>query len=152
MRTWKAAALLDASAAAFQVLKYAGVAYLLHMAWATVRDKGVIAVDEGAAPSSAGRVIVRGVLINLLNPKLTIFFFAFLPQFVDPGAPRALPRMLWLSGVFMLATFVVFSAYGILAASVRSRVTSRPRVMAWLRRGFAGSFVALGAKLALTAR
>lgn len=146
------AALLNASAAAFQVLKYAGVAYLLHMAWATVRDKEAIAVDEGAAPSSAGRVIVRGVLINILNPKLTIFFFAFLPQFVDPGAPRALPRMLWLSGVFMLATFVVFAGYGILAASVRSHVTSRPGVMAWLRRGFAGSFLALGAKLALTAK
>jgi len=146
------AALLNASAAAFQILKYAGVAYLLYMAWATVRDKDALAVDEEAAPGSAGRVIVRGVLINILNPKLTIFFFAFLPQFVDPGEPRALPRMLWLSGVFMLATFVVFAAYGILAASVRSRVTSRPRVMAWLRRGFAGSFVALGAKLALTVR
>ena len=146
------AALLNASAAAFQILKYAGVAYLLYMAWATVRDKDALAVDEEVAPGSAGRVIVRGVLINILNPKLTIFFFAFLPQFVDPGEPRALPRMLWLSGVFMLATFVVFAAYGILAASVRSRVTSRPRVMAWLRRGFAGSFVALGAKLALTVR
>ncbi|RPF33329.1 LysE family translocator [Streptomyces sp. TLI_185] len=146
------AALLNASAAAFQILKYAGVAYLLYMAWATVRDKDAIAVDEEAAPGSAGRVIVRGVLINILNPKLTIFFFAFLPQFVDPNEPRALPRMLWLSGVFMLTTFVVFAAYGILAASVRSRVTSRPRVMAWLRRGFAGSFVALGAKLALTVR
>ncbi|MCX5048014.1 MULTISPECIES: LysE family translocator [unclassified Streptomyces] len=146
------AALLNASASAFQILKYAGVAYLLYMAWATVRDKGSIAVDGEAAPSSAGRVIVRGVLVNILNPKLTIFFFAFLPQFVDPGRPHALPRMLELSGVFMLATFVVFAGYGILAASVRSHVTSRPRVMAWLRRSFAGSFVALGAKLALTAR
>ncbi|MCX5420650.1 LysE family translocator [Streptomyces sp. NBC_00078] len=146
------AALLNASASAFQILKYAGVAYLLYMAWATVRDKDAIAVDEEAAPSSAGRVIVRGVLVNILNPKLTIFFFAFLPQFVDPGRPHALARMLELSGVFMLATFVVFAGYGILAASVRSHVTSRPRVMAWLRRSFAGSFVALGAKLALTAR
>ncbi|WP_030933962.1 LysE family translocator [Streptomyces sp. NRRL S-646] len=146
------AALLNASAAAFQILKYAGVAYLLYMAWATVRDRDAIAVDEEAAPGSAGRVIVRGVLINILNPKLTIFFFAFLPQFVDPGEPGALPRMLWLSGVFMLTTFVVFAGYGILAASVRSHVTSRPGVMAWLRRGFAGSFLALGAKLALTAK
>ncbi|MFF4796978.1 LysE family translocator [Streptomyces sp. NPDC001351] len=146
------AALLNAGAAAFQILKYAGVAYLLYMAWATVRDKDAIAVEQETAPLSAGRVIVRGVLINLLNPKLTIFFFAFLPQFVNPGEPRALPRMLALSGVFMLATFVVFAAYGVLAASVRSHVTSRPRVMTWLRRSFAGSFVALGAKLALTAR
>ncbi|GHG92166.1 LysE family translocator [Streptomyces lanatus] len=146
------AALLHASATAFQVLKYAGVAYLLYMAWATVRDKDAIVVEEGAAPPSSGRVIMRGVLINILNPKLTLFFFAFLPQFVDPGAANAVPRMLGLSAVFMLATFLVFAAYGVLAASVRSHVTSRPRVMTWLRRTFAGSFVALGAKLALTAR
>lgn len=146
------AALLNASASAFQILKYAGVAYLLYMAWATVRDKEAIMVEQDTTPHSAGRVIVRGVLINLLNPKLTIFFFAFLPQFVSPDEPHAVVRMLVLSGVFMLATFVVFAAYGVLAASVRSHVTSRPRVMTWLRRSFAGSFVALGAKLALTAR
>jgi threonine/homoserine/homoserine lactone efflux protein len=144
------AALLNASAVAFQAVKYAGVAYLLYMAWATVRDKEVIDVDQDGTPRSAGRVIVRGVLINLLNPKLTIFFFAFLPQFVSPTEPHALPRMLALSGVFMLATFVVFAVYGVLAASVRSQVISRPRVMAWLRRSFAGSFVLLGAKLATT--
>jgi threonine/homoserine/homoserine lactone efflux protein len=146
------AALLHASATAFQILKYAGVAYLLYMAWATLKDREAIAVDEGAAPVSSGRMIVRGVLINILNPKLTMFFFAFLPQFVDPAEANALPRMLALSAVFMLATFVVFAAYGILAASVRSHVTSRPRVMTWLRRTFAGSFVALGAKLTFTAR
>ncbi|MFI6008958.1 LysE family translocator [Streptomyces sp. NPDC051243] len=144
------AALLHASATAFQVLKYAGVAYLLYMAWAMLKAKDAIAVDEGAAPLSSGRVIGRGVLINILNPKLTMFFFAFLPQFVDPGKAGALPRMLALSGVFMLATFVVFAAYGVLAASVCSHVISRPRVMAWLRRTFAGAFVALGAKLAWT--
>ena len=87
------------------------------------------------------------MLINLLNPKLTLFFLAFLPQVVDPGEPHALTRMLLLSGVFMLATFVVFALYGVLAASVRSQVISRPRVMAWLRRGLAGSFVALGVTL-----
>ncbi|MET7486246.1 LysE family translocator [Streptomyces sp. NPDC005538] len=146
------AALLNASASAFQIVKYAGVAYLLYMAWATVRDKEAITVEEDTAPRSAGRVIVRGVLINILNPKLTIFFLAFLPQFVSPDEPHSTVRMLALSGVFMLATFVVFAAYGILAASVRSHVTSRPGVMTWLRRSFAGSFVALGAKLALTAK
>ncbi|MFE6522985.1 LysE family translocator [Streptomyces sp. NPDC057794] len=147
------AALLHASATAFQVLKYAGVAYLLYMAWATLRDKDALGVGEReSAPPSARQVIVRGVLINILNPKLTIFFFAFLPQFVTPGEPHALARMAGLGGVFMLATFVVFAAYGLLAASVRGQVLGRPRVMAWLRRGFAGSFVALGAKLAATAR
>ncbi|MFV0136104.1 LysE family translocator [Streptomyces sp. HMX87] len=148
------AALLHASATAFQVLKYAGVAYLLYMAWATLRDKEAITVDgdRGAAHVPAVRVIARGVLINILNPKLTLFFFAFLPQFVHPGEAHALPRMLVLSGVFMAVTFLVFAGYGVLAASVRSHVISRPRVMAWLRRSFAGSFVALGAKLAFTAR
>ncbi|MFE6195274.1 LysE family translocator [Streptomyces sp. NPDC057838] len=147
------AALLHASATAFQVLKYAGVVYLLYMAWATLRDKDALGAGEReSAPPSARQVIVRGVLINILNPKLTIFFFAFLPQFVTPGEPHALARMAGLGGVFMLATFVVFAAYGLLAASVRGQVLGRPRVMAWLRRGFAGSFVALGAKLAATAR
>jgi threonine/homoserine/homoserine lactone efflux protein len=147
------AALLNASAAAFQVVKYLGVAYLLYMAWATLRDKEAIVVEEkDDAPRSATRVIVSAILINILNPKLTIFFFAFLPQFVSPSAPDSLPRMLELSAVFMLLTFVVFAAYGILAASVRDHVTSRPRVMAWMRRIFAGSFVALGVKLASAAR
>ncbi|MFD5004976.1 LysE family translocator [Streptomyces mutabilis] len=149
------AAVLHVSATAFQVLKYAGVAYLLYMAWATLRDKEALVVageDAAAGPVPAARVILRGVLINILNPKLTLFFFAFLPQFVDPAEAGALPRMLLLGGVFMLVTFVVFAGYGVLAASVRSHVISRPRVMAWLRRSFAGSFVALGAKLAFTAR
>ncbi|MFI8170760.1 LysE family translocator [Streptomyces sp. NPDC085931] len=148
-----AAALLHASATAFQVLKYAGVAYLLHMAWATLRDKDALgAGEQQGAPPSARQGVVLGVLINLLNPKLTVFFFAFLPQFVTPGQPHAVARMAGLGGVFMLATFLVFAGYGLLAASVRGRVLGRPRVMAWLRRGFAGSFVALGAKLAVTTR
>jgi threonine/homoserine/homoserine lactone efflux protein len=149
------AALLHASASAFQVLKYAGVAYLLYMAWATARDKEALVVEEEDEPAPevpARRVIVRGVLVNILNPKLTIFFFAFLPQFVSPGEPHAVLRMAALGGLFMLATFAVFAAYGVLAASVRRHVVGRPRVTAWLRRGFAGSFVALGAKLAFTAR
>jgi threonine/homoserine/homoserine lactone efflux protein len=146
------AALLHTSAVAFQVLKYAGVAYLLWMAWTTVREKGALAVDESAAPRSAARVIVSGVLVNVLNPKLTIFFFAFLPQFVDAGAGGTLPQMLQLSAVFMLVTFVVFAVYGVFAAAVRRRVVSRPAVMTWLRRVFAGAFVAMGARLAVADR
>jgi threonine/homoserine/homoserine lactone efflux protein len=146
------AALLHASALAFQVLKYAGVAYLLYMAWATLRDRGALTVEEEATPRSARQVIVSGVLINILNPKLTIFFFAFLPQFVASGHPGAVAHMLLLSGVFMLVTFVVFVGYGLCAAAVRDRVIARPQVMDWLRRVFAGAFVALGARLAFTDR
>ena len=146
------AALLYASALAFEGLKYLGVAYLLYLAWRTVRETGALSIDAGATPPSALRVIGRAILINVLNPKLTIFFFAFLPQFVSAGEPDALPRMLELSGVFMLVTLVVFIGYGVLAAAVRNHVVSRPRVMAWIRRMFAVAFVALGARLALASR
>ncbi len=146
------AALLHTSALAFQTLKYFGAAYDLYMAWATLREKGALAVEEETAPCSALNVIVSGILINILNPKLTIFFFAFLPQFVSTDEPRALFRMLELSAVFMLLTFIVFGVYGVFAASVRNHVVSRPQVMTWMRRVFAGSFVALGARLAVTDR
>jgi threonine/homoserine/homoserine lactone efflux protein len=146
------AALLHTSAVAFQTLKYLGVAYLLWMAWSTLRERGALTVEEDGAPRSARKVIVSGVLINILNPKLTIFFFAFLPQFVDAGQGGTLLRMVQLSAVFMLVTFVVFAVYGLFAAAVRRHVISRPRVMTWMRRVFAGSFVALGARLAFTSR
>lgn len=146
------AALLHTSAVAFQVLKYLGVAYLLYMAWSTYRDKGEHAAQEDTAPRSAVKVITSGVLINILNPKLTIFFFAFLPQFVSTTEPSAFLRMLELSAVFMLFTFVVFAGYGVFAAAVRNRVLTRPRVMTWMRRVFAGTFVALAGRLALTDR
>ena len=144
------AALLHTSAVAFQVLKYVGVAYLLFMAVSTLRDKDALTVEE-TAPHSAARVIVSGVLVNLLNPKLTLFFFAFLPQFVTNEAHASL-RMLQLSAVFMLVTFAVFALYGLFAAAVRDRLISRPSVMAWMRRIFGGAFVALAGKLALTSR
>jgi len=142
------AALMHTSALAFQVLKYAGVLYLLYMAWSTLRDRDALMPGKATAPRSALRVIVSGVLVNILNPKLTIFFVAFLPQFVSATEPNALFRMAELSAVFMLLTFVVFIGYGAFAAAIRTHVISRPAVMTWLRRVFAGAFVALGARLA----
>jgi len=146
------AALLHTSALAFQTLRYLGVAYLLYMAWITLGEKGALAVEAHIAPRSAWKVILSGIMINVLNPKLTIFFFAFLPQFVNTGDPNTFLRMLELSAVFMLVTLVVFVAYGVFAAAVRNHIVSRPRIMTWMRRVFAGSFVALGARLAVTAR
>jgi threonine/homoserine/homoserine lactone efflux protein len=146
------AALLHASALAFQTLKYLGVAYLLYMAWNTLKEHGALEID-GDAPVKAGhQVIVEAILINLLNPKLSIFFFAFLPQFVPIDEAHPLPRMLLLSGIFMLVTLVVFVGYGLFASTVRRHVISRPRILAWMRRTFAAAFVALGVKLALTER
>lgn len=146
------AALLHASALAFQTLKILGVAYLLYMAWQTLKETGALRVDADVAPRSVRRTIVEALMVNLLNPKLSIFFFAFLPQFVTPGEPQALARMLEMSGVFMAMTFAVFAAYGVFAAAVRAHVLARPRVMAWMRRTFAAAFVGLGVKLALAER
>lgn len=142
------AALLHASGVAFAVLKWLGVAYLLWMAWSTWRDRGTLTV-EAQPRVSVGRVLGSGITLNLLNPKLTLFFFAFLPQFVPSGD---LGPLLALSAVFMALTFVVFAAYGVFAAAMRDRVLRRPAVMDWLRRVFAGTFVALSARLALQTR
>jgi len=146
------AALMHTSALAFQALKLAGVAYLLYLAVMTWRDKTALAVAGDAAASSATRLMLKAFLLNILNPKLTIFFLAFLPQFVDPAAASPLAQMLVLSGVFMAMTFAVFVAYGFLAHALRSTVIESPRVQAWLRRGFAAAFAGLGANLALSDR
>jgi len=146
------AAVLYASALAFQTLKYLGVAYLLYMAWNALRDRGTLRVDTGIDTRSTVHVIVRAILINLLNPKLSIFFVAFLPQFVSTREPHPLSRMFALSLVFMVLTFIVFVGYGLFAAWIRTHVVSRPQVLTWMRRGFAGVFVALGIKLALAER
>jgi threonine/homoserine/homoserine lactone efflux protein len=147
------AAVLNASAIAFQAIKWLGVAYLLYLAWQTLRDKSAIVVDgKPTTTSSSWRVIRTAVLINLLNPKLTIFFFAFLPQFVPASAPDATLQMVWLSLVFMAATFVVFAAYGVFASRMRTHVLGRPKVMAWMRRTFAATYVLLAGRLALESR
>ncbi len=147
-----AAALLRASGLAFAAVTYLGVAYLLYMAWSTWRDTSALRVQDDAPPRSAARVVVSAVLINLLNPKLTVFFFAFLPQFVPADEPDALPRLLGLSAVFMLMTFVVFACYGLFAAHVRDHLVSRPVVVDRVRRVFAASFAGLGLRLAMTDR
>ena len=158
------AAVLHTSALAFAALKWCGVVYLLYMAWQALRETGALAIEAGAkgasddkpdgrpAVRSSRRVIVTAILINILNPKLSIFFLAFLPQFIAADEAHPLARMLELSGVFMAMTFAVFAVYGLFAASVRDRVITRPKVMAWLRRSFAAGFAALGARLALAER
>jgi threonine/homoserine/homoserine lactone efflux protein len=146
------AAILHTSALAFHVFKYAGVAYLLYMAWNALRENGSLKVDEEITERSAARVALTGILVNILNPKLSIFFLAFLPQFISTGEAHPLSRMLLLSAVFMAMTFIVFVGYGLFAASVRDKVISRPRVLTWMRRTFAGAFLLLGARLALADR
>jgi threonine/homoserine/homoserine lactone efflux protein len=146
------AALLHTSALAFHAFKYLGVAYLLYMAWNALREHGALKVEKQLGPRSAAQITITAILINILNPKLSIFFLAFLPQFVSADEPHLLPHMLELSAVFMLMTLVVFVIYGLFAASIRDHVVSRPRVLTWMRRTFAGAFVALGIKLAFADR
>ena len=146
------AALLHASAVAFQVLKYAGVAYLLYMAWEALKERGALRVDAEPGARSAVQVVVTAILVNILNPKLSIFFLAFLPQFVAADDPEPVATMAGLSAVFMLLTFAIFVVYGLLAAAARDHVLARPRVLTWMRRAFAAAFVALGGRLALAER
>jgi threonine/homoserine/homoserine lactone efflux protein len=146
------AALLHTSALAFQIFKYLGVAYLLYMAWSTLQESGVLKVEKETGARSDVQVTVTAILINILNPKLSIFFLAFLPQFVSADEAQPLSRMLVLSAVFMLMTFVVFVGYGLFAASIRDHVITRPKVLTWMRRTFAGAFALLGAKLAFAER
>lgn len=146
------AALLHTSALAFEAIKYAGVVYLLYMAWMTLKADGPLQIESAGGARSDGEVIRQAILVNLLNPKLSIFFFAFLPQFVGREEARPTLLMLELSLVFMAITFAVFVAYGVFAASVRDRVLSHPGVLQWMRRGFAAAFVGIGVKLALAQR
>ncbi len=146
------AAILHTSAIAFQALKYAGVAYLLYLAVATWRDRSAFSVQEVRRKGGAASLMIKAFLLNILNPKLTIFFLAFLPQFVTTDGQSLLGQLFGLSTVFMAMTFIVFVIYGQLAHAFRAAVIDSPKVQGWLRRSFAAAFTGLGVQLALTER
>ena len=133
-------------------MKWLGVAYLLFLAWQIARDRSPLEVEDDAPRLSSAKVIGQAVLLNLLNPKLTIFFFAFLPQFVNTGGAGHLGQMLALSAVFMAVTFAVFVLYGVFAGAVRAHVIARPRIVGGMRKSFGAAYVALAGRLALSAR
>ena len=146
------AALLHTSAVLFQAVKFAGVLYLFYLAWTLWRDTGTFQLQSRPDRLAARGLFVKAVLINILNPKLSIFFLAFLPQFITPGHHSALVQMMTLSGLFMLMTLIVFSGYGLLADGFRAHVVESNRVQHWLKKGFAGIFFLLGVDLALADR
>ncbi len=146
------AAVMHASALAFQLLKYAGVAYLFYLACVTWRDKSAFSVDGTVSRSSASSIVVKAFLLNILNPKLTIFFLAFLPQFVEPGSAQPLAQLLTLSAIFMAMTFAVFAVYGLVAHAFRRWVIESASVQRWLRYSFTAAFAGLGARLAVSER
>ncbi|GGO37795.1 RhtB family transporter [Gemmobacter aquaticus] len=141
------AALLLASALLFQTVKYAGVAYLLWMAWAVLKGTGQMDISP-AAPAPVGRIVWRGILLNILNPKLPLFFVAFLPQFL-PAHGATIGQMVELGLGFSAMTFLTFVIYAGIAASGRQAILGSARVMVWMRRAFAASFAALGLRLAM---
>jgi len=143
-----AAALLHASALAFQSLKWAGVIYLLYVGWSTWKDRGLLQIEGAAARRGAMEVMTRAFLLNILNPKLTLFFLAFLPQFVDSRKGAALLQLVTLSGLFMGMTFVVFAVYGLVAHAFRRQVIDSPKVQDWMRRTFGVGYVALALDMA----
>lgn len=144
------AAILHTSALAFQIVKYLGVAYLFYMAWTIMKDGGTLDVAEETAPVTTARTVLNGMLLNVLNPKLSLFFMAFLPQFVPLEARGATLDLMLLAAVFMGLTFIIFVGYGACAAMARDYVIARPVVMTWLKRTFAGTFGFLGLRLALS--
>ena len=142
------AAILYSSALAFQIVKFAGVAFLLYLAWQNLKDSSTLQVDTDQPTARPIRIAINGALINVLNPKLALFFMAFLPQFLSGVPSTASTEMLSMGAVFMAMTFVVFVGYGVCAATARDRVLSNPGILRWLRRGFSASFAGLAAKLA----
>lgn len=147
--TFGLGAILAANASLFQAVRIAGALYLVSMASQVVREDGVLALRADGAARGGLRVIATGVWLNLLNPKLGLFFLAFLPQFVPAGAEDAAMRFLALGLVFAAMTFVVFALYGLFAAWVRRRVISNRRVMGIVRWSFAAAFVGLALRLGL---
>ncbi|MCA8878994.1 MAG: LysE family translocator [Rhodobacteraceae bacterium] len=142
------AALMHASALVFQAVKVVGVAYLLYLAWTALRTGGALSVAPDRRRDSLSRIAGRGALLNVLNPKLSIFFLALLPPFLSGDPARATPEMALLGGVFMGLTLIVFALYGLFAAAARDRILSRAGFLRWLNRGFAAIFAALAVRLA----
>ncbi len=138
------------SAVAFQVVKYAGAIYLLYLAWSMWRETGALKFNSPSSKNGLRQIATKGFLINILNPKLSIFFLAFLPLFVSPDTSSPIFQMFILSIAFMAMTLIIFILYGVSANGFRRYVVNSPRLIVWLQRSFAATFAALGVKLAMT--
>jgi len=150
--TFGLAALFKASAVAFTVLKFAGAGYLLYLAWLSFRAAAVTGPTAAADRPSSSALYRRGIIMNITNPKVSIFFLAFLPQFADPARGRLSAQLLQLGGVFIFATIIVFGAISLLAGVVGDRFRESAFVQKVLNRAAAGIFAGLAIKLALAQR
>jgi threonine/homoserine/homoserine lactone efflux protein len=145
-------AILHMNTLAFQIIKFAGAGYLLYLSWAMWRETGVLKFNSPSFERGLWSILRRGFLINILNPKLSIFFLAFLPLFVSPNSSSAAFQMIILSIIFMVMTLVIFILYGVSANGVRRYVVNSPKLILWLQRSFAATFAVLAVKLAMTDR
>jgi threonine/homoserine/homoserine lactone efflux protein len=150
-------AIMQAGSVVFETVRWAGVAYLVFMGVSMVREGGALQLDDeddqhASTIGCMGVVVRRGILLNLLNPKLTMFFFAFLPQFLDAPAGLLDLRLIWLGGVFMLMTLAVFALYAYASATVRELVLGAPGVLRWFQRSLGALLIGFAARLALTDR
>ena len=145
--------IMQAGSVAFEVVRWAGVAYLVFMGVSMIREAGAVPLDDGNAPvDSAGLIVRRGILLNVLNPKLTLFFFAFLPQFLDAAPGLLDPRLIVLSGVFMLMTLAVFAVYALASAAARDLILAAPVARRWVERTLGAFLIGFAARLALADR
>ena len=146
-------AIMQAGSVVFKVVRYAGVIYLVFMGFSMIRDAGTLPLDDGnASIDPMGPVVWRGILLNVLNPKLTVFFFAFLPQFLDASPGLLDPKLIGLGGIFMLMTLVVFAVYALASAAIRDLVLAAPVARRWIERALGALLIGFAARLALTDR
>lgn len=146
-------AIMQAGSVVFEVVRYAGVIYLVFMGFSMIRDAGALPLDDGnASIDPMGPVVWRGILLNILNPKLTVFFFAFLPQFLDASPGLLDPKLIGLGGIFMLMTLVVFAVYALASAAIRDLVLAAPVARRWIERALGALLIGFAARLTLTDR
>ncbi len=128
-------AIIYHSALAFQILKYAGALYLFYLAWQVLKSSNTVCVEQNHINQSCLSLYKRGILMNLLNPKVSVFFLAFLPQFVEPGAGAVSLQMIFLGGLFIIQALVVFGLISIMSGYLGEKLlhrTSRSQVVQWM--------------------
>lgn len=144
-------AVLATSATAFTVVKYIGAAYILYMAWGLLRSKSTAAVATAAVPPLPyRRIFAQGFLTNVLNPKVALFFLAFVPQFIDAASPDKALAFVVLGLIFDVNGMLWCHGLALFTAMASARLSMSPAVSAWLNRATGGLFIWLGVKLALT--
>lgn len=145
-------ALLNMSAHVFSILKLAGALYLLYLAWNMWREAGTLEIHQKSFETSLTKIILKAIAINLLNPKLTIFFFAFLPLFISPGSASPTWEMIGLSAVFMAITFIVFALYGILASAISTYLMNSAKAVKRIQQAFSAVLAGFAVQLGLSER